>query len=171
MFIHVWLWFLFYFWFSGLLNVLDTGRCLFILQSVQQWDLSRYIRHTSPLDSVNWMDVVSDCGLIQLWFLEQVISVKAVAIALKLSFGGSNQFIYIQTWFFIVVVIVCCLVQLNYLNKVSVHNVDAICVNLHLCVSLLKWVIMFGHAWGGLFCNKLLNLLCFQFHFSLCQKV
>lgn len=46
-----------------------------------------------------------------------VISVKAVAIALKLSFGGSNQFIYIQTWFFIVVVIVCCLVQLNYLNK------------------------------------------------------
>uniref|UniRef100_A0A0D3F5E4 Probable magnesium transporter n=1 Tax=Oryza barthii TaxID=65489 RepID=A0A0D3F5E4_9ORYZ len=36
-----------------------------------------------------------------------VISVKAVAIALKLSFGGSNQFIYIQTWFFI----------LNYLNK------------------------------------------------------
>uniref|UniRef100_A0A0E0CKU9 Probable magnesium transporter n=1 Tax=Oryza meridionalis TaxID=40149 RepID=A0A0E0CKU9_9ORYZ len=40
-----------------------------------------------------------------------VISVKAVAIALKLSFGGSNQFIYIQTWFFIVVVI------LNYLNK------------------------------------------------------
>jgi magnesium transporter len=49
----------------------------------------------------------------------QVISVKAVAIALKLSFGGSNQFIYVQTWFFIVVVTICCLVQLNYLNKVS----------------------------------------------------
>ncbi|AQK71106.1 putative magnesium transporter NIPA2 [Zea mays] len=48
-----------------------------------------------------------------------VISVKAVAIALKLSFGGSNQFIYVQTWFFIVVVTICCLVQLNYLNKVS----------------------------------------------------
>ncbi|RLN09007.1 putative magnesium transporter NIPA2 [Panicum miliaceum] len=46
-----------------------------------------------------------------------VISVKAVAIALKLSFSGSNQFIYIQTWFFIVVVTICCLVQLNYLNK------------------------------------------------------
>ncbi|XP_015689415.1 probable magnesium transporter NIPA2 isoform X1 [Oryza brachyantha] len=46
-----------------------------------------------------------------------VISVKAVAIALKLSFSGSNQFIFIQTWFFIFVVIVCCLVQLNYLNK------------------------------------------------------
>ncbi|XP_044955630.1 probable magnesium transporter NIPA2 isoform X2 [Hordeum vulgare subsp. vulgare] len=46
-----------------------------------------------------------------------VISVKAVAIALKLSFSESNQFIYIQTWFFIFVVIICCLVQLNYLNK------------------------------------------------------
>ncbi|KAL5214363.1 hypothetical protein ABZP36_003515 [Zizania latifolia] len=46
-----------------------------------------------------------------------VISVKAVAIALKLSFNGVNQFIYVPTWFFIVVVIICCLVQLNYLNK------------------------------------------------------
>ncbi|VAH47126.1 unnamed protein product [Triticum turgidum subsp. durum] len=46
-----------------------------------------------------------------------VISVKAVAIALKLSFNGVNQFVYIQTWFFISVVIICCLVQLNYLNK------------------------------------------------------
>lgn len=52
-------------------------------------------------------------------YLEQVISVKAVAIALKLSFNGVNQFVYIQTWFFISVVIICCLVQLNYLNKVS----------------------------------------------------
>uniref|UniRef100_A0ACD5UXP9 Uncharacterized protein n=1 Tax=Avena sativa TaxID=4498 RepID=A0ACD5UXP9_AVESA len=46
-----------------------------------------------------------------------VISVKAVAIALKLSFNGVNQFVYVQTWFFIAVVIICCLVQLNYLNK------------------------------------------------------
>lgn len=49
--------------------------------------------------------------------LNQVISVKVVDIALKLSFNGVNQFVYIQTWFFISVVIICCLVQLNYLNK------------------------------------------------------
>ncbi|XP_037451771.1 probable magnesium transporter NIPA2 isoform X1 [Triticum dicoccoides] len=49
-----------------------------------------------------------------------VISVKAVAIALKLSFSESNQFIYVQTWFFIFVVIICCLVQLNYLNKAMI---------------------------------------------------
>ncbi|XP_078156341.1 putative magnesium transporter NIPA1 [Carex rostrata] len=46
-----------------------------------------------------------------------VMSVKAVAIALKLSFSGNNQFKYVQTWFFVAVVIICCLVQLNYLNK------------------------------------------------------
>ena len=48
------------------------------------------------------------------------MSVKAVGIALKLSFSGSNQFIYFQTWFFTIFVIVGCLLQLNYLNKVIV---------------------------------------------------
>ncbi|KAJ1696947.1 hypothetical protein LUZ63_005459 [Rhynchospora breviuscula] len=46
-----------------------------------------------------------------------VMCVKAVAIALKLSLSGNNQFKYGQTWFFVIVVIACCLVQLNYLNK------------------------------------------------------
>ncbi|KAI8003213.1 putative magnesium transporter NIPA2 [Camellia lanceoleosa] len=46
-----------------------------------------------------------------------VMSVKAVGIALKLTFSGSNQFTYFETWVFTVVVIVCCLLQLNYLNK------------------------------------------------------
>ncbi|XP_021894289.1 probable magnesium transporter NIPA2 [Carica papaya] len=46
-----------------------------------------------------------------------VMSVKAVGIALKLSFSGMNQFIFFETWFFTVVVIVCCLLQINYLNK------------------------------------------------------
>ncbi|GAU32886.1 hypothetical protein TSUD_393070 [Trifolium subterraneum] len=46
-----------------------------------------------------------------------VMSVKALAIALKLTFEGMNQFIYFQTWFFTLVVIGCCLLQINYLNK------------------------------------------------------
>ncbi|KAI3903750.1 hypothetical protein MKW92_040437 [Papaver armeniacum] len=46
-----------------------------------------------------------------------VMSVKALGIALKLTFSGSNQFVYFQTWFFTVVVVVSCLLQLNYLNK------------------------------------------------------
>ncbi|KAK9725799.1 hypothetical protein RND81_05G170000 [Saponaria officinalis] len=46
-----------------------------------------------------------------------VMSVKAVSIALKLSFEGNNQFKYFQAWFFTIIVIVCCLLQINYLNK------------------------------------------------------
>ncbi|XP_010092565.2 probable magnesium transporter NIPA2 [Morus notabilis] len=46
-----------------------------------------------------------------------VMSVKALGIALKLTFEGSNQFIYFQTWIFTVVVAGCCLLQINYLNK------------------------------------------------------
>ncbi|KAJ1406613.1 Magnesium transporter NIPA [Sesbania bispinosa] len=46
-----------------------------------------------------------------------VMGVKAVGIALKLSFEGMNQFIYFETWFFTLVVIGCCLLQINYLNK------------------------------------------------------
>ncbi|KAK3013681.1 hypothetical protein RJ639_009164 [Escallonia herrerae] len=46
-----------------------------------------------------------------------VMSVKAVGIALKLTFLGMNQFIFFETWFFTVFVIACCLLQLNYLNK------------------------------------------------------
>ncbi|XP_043719976.1 probable magnesium transporter NIPA1 [Telopea speciosissima] len=46
-----------------------------------------------------------------------VMSVKALGIALKLTFSGSNQFKYFQTWFFTVVVVVCCVLQMDYLNK------------------------------------------------------
>lgn len=46
-----------------------------------------------------------------------VMGIKAVGIALKLTFEGMNQFVFPQTWFFTVVVIICCLAQMNYLNK------------------------------------------------------
>ncbi|XP_051133421.1 probable magnesium transporter NIPA1 [Andrographis paniculata] len=46
-----------------------------------------------------------------------VMAVKAVAIALKLSFSGSNQFVYFQTWFFTILVISFCVLQIVYLNK------------------------------------------------------
>nr|XP_043633980.1 probable magnesium transporter NIPA1 isoform X2 [Erigeron canadensis] len=46
-----------------------------------------------------------------------VMCVKAVGIAMKLSFSGSNQFIYLQTWVFTVLLCGFILLQLNYLNK------------------------------------------------------
>lgn len=46
------------------------------------------------------------------------MSVKAVAIALKLSLSGVNQFVYIPTWIFTTVASVGVVIQLIYLNKV-----------------------------------------------------
>lgn len=48
----------------------------------------------------------------------QVMSVKALGIALKLTFSGMNQLIYPQTWAFTLVVLTCVITQMNYLNKV-----------------------------------------------------
>lgn len=49
---------------------------------------------------------------------EQVMSVKALGIALKLTFSGMNQLIYPQTWVFTLIVLTCVITQMNYLNKV-----------------------------------------------------
>jgi hypothetical protein len=50
------------------------------------------------------------------------MSVKALGIALKLTFQGQNQLIYPQTSVFAMVVITCVLTQMNYLNKVSLPS-------------------------------------------------
>ena len=46
-----------------------------------------------------------------------VMSCKAVGIALKLTFEGSNQLIYPQTYLFLMVVGISVITQMNYLNK------------------------------------------------------
>ncbi|XP_066366096.1 probable magnesium transporter NIPA3 isoform X1 [Miscanthus floridulus] len=46
-----------------------------------------------------------------------VMSVKALGTSLKLTFKGTNQLIYPETWFFMLVVATCVLTQMNYLNK------------------------------------------------------
>lgn len=47
------------------------------------------------------------------------MGVKALGIALKLTFSGMNQLAYPQTWAFAIFVISCILTQMNYLNKVT----------------------------------------------------
>jgi hypothetical protein len=47
------------------------------------------------------------------------MSVKALGTSLKLTFEGTNQLIYPETWFFMLVVATCVLTQMNYLNKVG----------------------------------------------------
>ncbi|XP_044980575.1 probable magnesium transporter NIPA4 isoform X2 [Hordeum vulgare subsp. vulgare] len=46
-----------------------------------------------------------------------VMSVKALGIALKLTFSGVNQLFYPQTWAFALIVATCVSTQINYLNK------------------------------------------------------
>ncbi|KAI3695119.1 hypothetical protein L1987_78107 [Smallanthus sonchifolius] len=46
-----------------------------------------------------------------------VMSVKAIGIALKLTLSGMNQLVYPQTWAFTLIVLLCVITQMNYLNK------------------------------------------------------
>ena len=50
--------------------------------------------------------------------LMQVMSIKAVGIAIKLTLEGSSQAANFETWVFVMVSISCIIIQLNYLNKV-----------------------------------------------------
>lgn len=46
-----------------------------------------------------------------------VVACKALGLAIKLSFAGSNQFVYPPTWIFAAVVLVAVLTQMAYLNR------------------------------------------------------
>ncbi|XVF84586.1 hypothetical protein PTKIN_Ptkin17bG0049000 [Pterospermum kingtungense] len=70
-----------------------------------------------------------------------VMGVKAVGIALKLSFEGMNQFIYYETWVFTVVVTFCCLMQVNYLNK-ALDNFNTAVISPVYYVMFTSFTIM-----------------------------
>lgn len=46
-----------------------------------------------------------------------IMAIKGFGVALKLSLSGNNQFSHPSTYVFAIIVIVCILVQMNYLNK------------------------------------------------------
>ncbi|KAL6619212.1 hypothetical protein ACP70R_034351 [Stipagrostis hirtigluma subsp. patula] len=79
-----------------------------------------------------------------------VMSVKALGIALKLTFSGINQLVYTQTWVFLLVVISCIVTQMNYLNKhaeaLDTFNtavVSPIYYTMFTSLTILASVIMF----------------------------
>lgn len=76
-----------------------------------------------------------------------VMSVKALGIALKLTFSGMNQLIYPQTWAFTIVVLTCVLTQMNYLNKAldtfNTAVVSPIYYVMFTSLTILASVIMF----------------------------
>ncbi|KAG8660770.1 hypothetical protein MANES_02G191001v8 [Manihot esculenta] len=57
-----------------------------------------------------------------------VMGVKAIGIALKLTFLGMNQFLYPQTCAFTLVVVTCVITQMNYLNEaLDTFNTAVMC--------------------------------------------
>eukprot|EP00249_Psilotum_nudum_P014576 c24896_g1_i1 orf=945-2009(-) len=76
-----------------------------------------------------------------------VMSCKALGIALKLTFQGLNQLVYPQTWVFAMVVVVCVLIQMNYLSKAldtfNTAIVSPIYYAMFTSLTILASVIMF----------------------------
>ncbi|KAI0530980.1 hypothetical protein KFK09_000529 [Dendrobium nobile] len=76
-----------------------------------------------------------------------VMGVKALGIALKLTFSGINQLIYPQTWAFTIIVISCVVTQMNYLNKAldtfNTAVVSPIYYVMFTTLTILASVIMF----------------------------
>jgi magnesium transporter len=46
-----------------------------------------------------------------------VMAVKGFGVAVKLTFGGNNQFTHLSTYAFMIMVAGCIVVQMNYFNK------------------------------------------------------
>uniref|UniRef100_A0ACD6A5U7 Uncharacterized protein n=1 Tax=Avena sativa TaxID=4498 RepID=A0ACD6A5U7_AVESA len=59
-----------------------------------------------------------------------VMSVKALGIALKLTFSGVNQLFYPQTWAFALIVATCVSTQINYLNKTEQSTISMTVMNI-----------------------------------------
>ncbi|KAF2297436.1 hypothetical protein GH714_023504 [Hevea brasiliensis] len=82
-----------------------------------------------------------------LFVLYPVMSVKAIGIALKLTFSGMNQLVYPQTWAFTLVVAICVITQMNYLNKAldtfNTAVVSPIYYVMFTSLTILASVIMF----------------------------
>ncbi|KAJ8561196.1 hypothetical protein K7X08_027386 [Anisodus acutangulus] len=92
-----------------------------------------------------------------------VMGVKAVGIALKLTFEGKNQFKYFQTWLFTVFVIIFCLLQLNYLNKAldtfNTAVVSPVYYVMFTTLTILASMIMFKD-WDHQNATQIITELC-----------
>jgi magnesium transporter len=61
------------------------------------------------------------------------MAIKGFGIAVKLTIGGNNQFIYVSTYVFGTVVSVCIMIQMNYFNKA----LDTFSTNVYVCYLIL----------------------------------
>ncbi|XP_076959061.1 putative magnesium transporter NIPA1 [Bidens hawaiensis] len=92
-----------------------------------------------------------------------VMCVKAVGIAMKLSFSGSNQFVYFQTWFFTILLVGFVLMQLNYLNKAldtfNTAVISPVYYVMFTSLTILASMIMFKN-WDNQNASQIISELC-----------
>ncbi|KAL5188640.1 putative magnesium transporter NIPA7 [Glycine soja] len=95
--------------------------------------------------------------------ISQVMSVKAVGIAIKLTLEGANQAFHFQAWVFAMVSVTCIIVQLNYLNM-ALDNFNTAVVSpiyyaLFTSFTILASAIMFKD-YSGQSISSIASELC-----------
>lgn len=102
-------------------------------------------------------------GICSLMGSLSVMSVKALGTSLKLTFEGKNQLIYPETWFFMLVVAICVVMQMNYLNKAldtfNTAIVSPIYYVMFTTLTILASVIMFKD-WDGQSGGTIMSEIC-----------
>ncbi|KAJ1686799.1 hypothetical protein LUZ63_018189 [Rhynchospora breviuscula] len=102
-------------------------------------------------------------GICSLMGSLSVMSVKALGTSLKLTFEGTNQLVYPETWFFMLVVTTCVLTQMNYLNKAldtfNTAIVSPIYYVMFTTFTILASVIMFKD-WDGQSIGSVTSEIC-----------
>ena len=90
---------------------------------------TQFIFEVLKLTKLNTREVIFCFALLIEYLVSQVMSIKAIRIAIRLTIEGADQFVQFQTWIFTMVAISCIVTQLNYLNMV--------CITLNFYVSIM----------------------------------
>ncbi|XP_050146136.1 probable magnesium transporter NIPA6 isoform X1 [Malus sylvestris] len=115
-----------------------------------------------------YLGICSLMGSLTAWLctsvvLLQVLSIKAIGIAIKLTLEGVSQIAYPQTWFFLTVAIICVVTQLNYLNKAldtfNAAIVAPVYYVMFTTLTIIASVIMFKD-WSGQNVSSIASEIC-----------
>ncbi|KAK4753705.1 hypothetical protein SAY87_001809 [Trapa incisa] len=119
------------------------------------------IFHFSP--RCGHTNVLVFTGICSLMGSLSVMSVKALGTSLRLTFEGKNQLIYPETWFFMLVVATCVMIQMVYLNKAldtfNTAIVSPIYYVMFTTLTILASVIMFKD-WDGQSGGNIISEIC-----------
>ncbi|THH04902.1 hypothetical protein EW145_g5186 [Phellinidium pouzarii] len=82
---------------------------------------------TSPLVYISICSLVGSIS---------IMAIKGFGVALKLTFGGNNQFSHPSTYVFAIIVVLCIMVQMNYFNKaLEIFSTNVVNPMYYVCFS------------------------------------